>query len=90
MVNIIEREPDTPLFMMGLGKPVFYRHFLKVIKEKIGLIGLDPDKFSTHSFRRGMATHAFRLGLPSDVIQLIGVQMLISLICNIQYMIKLR
>ena len=68
--------PDTsPAFVVskkGILTPVTYNMFNSFLKDCIIKIGLDPNKFSTHSFRRGGATWAFKCGVPSDLIQLQG------------------
>ena len=35
-------------------------------------IGLDPNHYSSHSFRRGGATWAFKCGVSAELIQLQG------------------
>ncbi|XP_053383790.1 uncharacterized protein LOC128549996 [Mercenaria mercenaria] len=72
MIGYIPRSMSCPLFILNSGKPVFYNTYLKKLRSVIEMIGLDPSHFSTHSFRRGMATLAFQLNLPADIIQLLG------------------
>ena len=63
---------NGPLFIFKNGKPLTYHMFQKKLKESIALIGLDPNCFSTHSFRRGFATFAFKEQVSSDCIQILG------------------
>ena len=52
--------------------PVTYQQFNQKLKKLVGACGLNPDNFSTHSFRRGGATCAFRADVPETLIQLQG------------------
>jgi integrase len=90
MLRLIPRDKDSPLFLFKSGNPVFYSNFQTVVIKKISQIGLNPDNYSTHSLRRGMATFAIRSGLSSDLIQLIGVHIHIKNIYNIPLKIKLQ
>ena len=51
---------------------VTYHKFQAQLKKYISLIGLDPELFSSHSFRRGGATLAFQANVRSELIQLQG------------------
>ena len=42
------------------------------IKEHVAMIGLDPNRFSSHSFRAGAATDFFRAGVPMHIIMHAG------------------
>ena len=42
------------------------------IKELIEKIVLNPDNYSSYSFRRGGTNFAFKAGVPADMIQLHG------------------
>ena len=53
-------------------KFIFYKDFQRKLKHLIKKIGLNPDMFSSHSFRRCGATHAFRSKVPANLIQLHG------------------
>ena len=52
--------------------PVSYSLFQSFIKRSISNIGLNPDHYSSHSFRRGGATWAFKSEVSPDLIQLQG------------------
>lgn len=59
------------LFTPPNGKCITYHLFQKKLRECISNIGLDPKKFSTHSFRRGFTTLAFKSDIPPEYIQLL-------------------
>ncbi len=46
-------EPDMPLFVWADGSIVQKDHVNKIIKSTISKLGLDPNLYSTHSFRAG-------------------------------------
>ena len=52
--------------------PVTYPQFNGKLKQLIQACGLNPDDYSTHSFRRGGASCAFRAKVPDSLIQLQG------------------
>jgi integrase len=60
------------LFTLTNGSYISYYLFQKKLRECISLIGLSPESFSTHSFRRGFATLAHRSNIPPEHIQLLG------------------
>lgn len=72
MISSVPRSNDSPLFVLKYGKVITYSMYLNKLRSVIQQIGLAPELFSTHSFRRGFATLAFRLDLPADIIQLMG------------------
>ena len=45
---------------------------MKNLRFLLQVIGADPKRFGTHSFRRGAATLAFRAGAPADLIKTQG------------------
>ena len=66
---------DSPAFVVNCNekyKPVSYSMLQNFLKLIIAKIGLDPEKYSSHSFRRGGATWAFRSGVSPNLIQLQG------------------
>lgn len=66
---------DFPAFVIrhaGKIKPVSYGMFQDFIKKSIMQLGINPQNYSSHSFRRGGATWAFKCGVPADLIQLQG------------------
>lgn len=48
---------------------VTYNWFLQKLKHVLSLIGVDPSKYSGHSFRRGGASFALECGLSPDLIK---------------------
>jgi len=60
------------IFTTDDGSIVTYYRFQKKLRECVAVIGLDPKKFSTHSFRRGFATLAFQCDIPPEHIQFLG------------------
>ena len=72
MISKIPAGPGSPLFVLKSGKPVTYNIYLKKLREILSKCEVDPNSYSTHSFRRGMASFAFRLNVSADKIQLLG------------------
>ena len=72
MCSATSVEPDEPLFSMPTKGCISYSQFQAKIKKLILKIGLNPDDFSTHSFRRGGTSYSFKAGVPADLIQLHG------------------
>jgi hypothetical protein len=68
--------PQSPAFCSfdagGNASPLTHGTFVRRLKELISLIGLDPTKFSGHSFRRGAATLAFSLTGSHELIMSLG------------------
>ena len=62
---------DT-LFCLKDGSVITYYLFQKKLKDCIRGIGMCPDLFTTHSFRRGFTTMAFRKNISPEHIKLIG------------------
>lgn len=64
--------PSCPAFMYILDSKnhiLSYATFLQMLKSCLSQIGLDPSKYSGHSFRRGGASFALQCGLPPDLIK---------------------
>lgn len=75
MISLVDVPEDSPAFcIVKKGKiyPIIYSQFQKRLKNTISDIGLNPDNFSSHSFRRGGASWAFASNVPSELIQLYG------------------
>ena len=53
-------------------QPITYAQFQKFIKAAVASVGLDPNDFSSHSFRRGRANWAFSANVPSELIKVQG------------------
>lgn len=60
------------LFTLPNKKCIFYRDFQAKLKFLIHKIGLNPEEFSSHSFRRGGCSFCFKSEVPSELIQLHG------------------
>ena len=59
---------DGPAFWVArddVWSPLLYKSALRQV-------GLDPNLFAAHSFRRGGATRAFAMGLPGELIRVMG------------------
>ena len=75
MARLVPAGELEPAFCLPLGGsvvPVTYHQFNAKLKALIRRTGLDPSRFSTHSFRRGGATCAFKAQVPETLIQLQG------------------
>lgn len=60
------------MFTLPNGSIITYYLFQKKLRECISAIGLDAEKFSSHSSRRGFTTLAHRLDIPHSHIQILG------------------
>lgn len=73
--TIVPASSSAPLFCLpspsGV-RPLTFSIFSASLKHLISAIGLDPQHFSPHSFRRGGATFAFQSGVPEHLIKLHG------------------
>lgn len=72
LLSLKIRQHRHVLFTLPNGSVVTYYLFQKKLRECIQMIGLDCEKFSSHSFRRGFATLAHRSNIPHELIQLLG------------------
>lgn len=66
---------DAPFFRFrqaGRIQVMCYRLFLCKLKSKLSLIGLSPEDYAGHSFRRGGATLALSSNIPSELVKLQG------------------
>ena len=66
---------NVPAFSYNVGnviKCVTYNSFTKYLKTLLHLVGLNPDDWSGHSFRRGGATLLYKLGVDPMTIQAAG------------------
>ena len=66
---------ESPAFVKGSpGKltPVLYGWFMKKLKGVLLSCGQKPDRFGSHSLRRGGASWALRCGLSGDMIRILG------------------
>lgn len=72
MVQLIPAPPLTPAFVVpfsGSFRPITYHFYQTIIRSCVSALGLEPSKFSSHSFRRGGASFAFSIGIPGELIQ---------------------
>ena len=70
MYNLVEFKEDDPLFTLPNKKCIFYKDFQSKLRLFIKAIGLNPEDYSSHGFRRGGSNFAFKSGVPADLIQL--------------------
>ena len=66
------RKVKGALFTLQSGDCITYQLYQKKLRECIAAIGLNPQNFSTHSFRRGFTTLAFQSDIPPEHIKLLG------------------
>lgn len=64
-----ENSPFFCTVTSGIVKPISHYVFTKFLKDRITAIGLNPQDYSPHSFRRGGASFAFQAGVPERLIQ---------------------
>ena len=72
MLKLVPALPEDNLFVYsyrGMIVPVTYRKFHLVFRKCLELVGISPEGFSSHSFRRGGAIAAFRASVPSELIK---------------------
>ena len=75
MCRLVPLDGKHPAFALKSSRgpvSVTYQQFNQKLKKLVGACGLNPDNFSTHSFRRGGSTCAFRADVPETLIQLQG------------------
>ena len=63
---------DGPLFLFEDGTFLTKDRFVSAVREALKLIGIDPSKYSGHSFRRGAATTAQSRGISDVTIKMLG------------------
>lgn len=77
MVLQIPAKPSDPAFMVPLAggqlKPLTYPVASVVLKFFAGKSGLELNRYSTHSFRRGGCSFAHEIGLDSDSLKIHGM-----------------
>ena len=67
--------PTDPAFLVPSSRgfvPLTHYVFVGTLKHCLRAIGVDPDLYSGHSFRRGGATFAHRLGVDPLLIKRMG------------------
>ena len=63
---------EGPLFIHPTGVPLNRQFVVKNLKRDLEVIGLDPKKYNSHSFRSGKATDLFDNNEPTDRIKQVG------------------
>ena len=61
-----------PLFICADGSPFMKSQFVAGVGHALAAAGLDPSKYSGHSFRIGAATSAAVVGIPDHLIKTLG------------------
>ena len=69
MCKKVKASRVDPLFSLPKGKCIIYAEYQKKIRELVREIGLDPESFSSHSFRGGGSSYAFRSNVPTELIK---------------------
>ena len=75
MCNLVRADSHHAAFSVVKDQkvvPITYNQYQKKLKQLITRGGRNPDKYSTHSFRRGGATCAFQAQVPTELIQIQG------------------
>lgn len=72
MCKAIPASSDAPLFMLPHNTPVNYKMYQSKLRECIQNVGLNPQIYSSHSFRRGFATLLFKAKISEVKIMLMG------------------
>ena len=75
MCRLVPAHDNDPAFLILSGskkKVLTYSKFQAKLRELLTLCNLDPQLYSSHSFRRGGASWAFHAKVPSELIQLHG------------------
>ena len=68
----ITASPHTPLFLLEHNQAPTRDWVVKRLRLAIGKLGLQPQQFSGHSFRRGGTTSLAHAGVPDHLIQQMG------------------
>ena len=74
-VNSVQASGDDPAFAYvqnGVMVPLTHKVFVDVLKHCLSVIGVNPAKYSGHSFRRGGATFALKRGVDPLYIKWVG------------------
>jgi integrase len=75
MCSRLSVKADQPAFCIWKGTkvaPVTYDDLQKFLRVQVAKLGLNPEHYSSHSFRRGAASLAFRSGVHTNLIQALG------------------
>lgn len=72
MTQLVPAPSTAPAFVLPMSTGVSlitYPTFHAVLRSFLSRLGLKPQSFSSHSFRRGGASFAFSIGIPGEQIQ---------------------
>lgn len=69
MCKLVSAEGSDPLFSLPRRKFITYLQYQNKLRDLINKIGLNPEDYSTHSFRRGGTTFAFQANVPVVLIK---------------------
>lgn len=74
LLNYLVRRPtgEGPLFVHADGSPLLKQQFISSVRQALSAAGLDPARYSGHSFRIGAATTAAAAGVPDHLIKMLG------------------
>ena len=72
LISVMRPKQNGPLFLFAHHRVLLYRHVRSLIRDWTSSVGLQLDKFGTHSARSGSATTAFKAGVSSSAIMLLG------------------
>ena len=75
MCALVPSHSKAPAFAVPCSKgcsPYTYWRWQGKLKDTLRLIGRNPNKFSSHSFRRGGATFAFKAGASAEMVKILG------------------
>ena len=65
MFKSIQINGEDPLFSLSNKKCIWYSQYQAKLKGLIKKIGLNPDNYSSHSFRRRGCSYSFKSGVPA-------------------------
>ena len=63
---------SAPVWMLKSSQCLTVPQFVTHFKHLISLLGLNPDNYAGHSFRRGGAMWAYKYGVPTETIKILG------------------
>jgi hypothetical protein len=75
MLDLVPAPAESFAFVLPSKKgliPVSYSGLQSSLKKVLQTLGLDPQAYASHSFRRGGATWAFKAKVPANLIQFHG------------------
>ena len=72
MFRLVPAHDESPAFCYPDGSPIKYSTFNNFLKKQLRMLGMDPNGWSTHSFRRGGTTYLASCGVPERQIKMLG------------------